>query len=178
VPRRGNKHPAKSAAPYNVYECQDGYIALLCIREEHWHNVMKVIDRPELLQDPRFADARTRAGNDELVDEVITAWSSRLPKQEAAKQMQEAHVACAVIRDLTEIVADPHMRGRGSIFDQHHPVLGDISVPRSPLRFHGAPMPPDVPSPALGEHSRQVLSDWLNLSNTEIDLLYAEGAVA
>ena len=178
VPRRGNKHPAKAAAPYNVYECRDGYIALLCIREEHWHSVAKVIGREDLLDDPRFADPPTRAANDELVDEIMTAWSSKLPKVEAVRQMQTAHVACAAIRDLTEIAADPHMRGRGALFDQQHPVLGPVTLPRSPLRFHGAPPPGDVPSPDLGEHSREVLADWLNLSQTEIDLLYAEGAIA
>ncbi len=178
VPRRGNKHPAKAAAPYNVYECQDGYVALLCIREEHWHSVARVIGRPELLDDPRLADPASRAAHDDFVDEAVSAWSSRLPKGEAAKQMQDAHVACAVIRDLTEIISDPHMRGRGALFDQDHPVLGPIPMVRSPLRFQGAPLPPDSPSPDLGEHSREVLGEWLNLSQTEIDLLYAEGAVA
>jgi len=57
-------------------------------------------------------------------------------------------------------------------------VLGDITVPHSPLRYHGAPFPPDVPSPDLGQHSREVLADWLDLSRGEIDVLYAEGAVA
>ena len=178
VPRRGNKHPAKASAPYNVYACQDGHVALLCIREEHWQNVARVIGREDMLGDPRFADNAARAANDTLVDEAVTAWTSQLPKQEAARRMQAAHVACAPIRDLTEIVADPHMRGRGAIFDQDHPELGRIPLPRSPLRFHGAPLPPDRPSPDLGQHSREVLADWLNLSQGEIDLLYTEGAVA
>ncbi len=178
VPRRGNRHPAKAAAPYNVYECLDGHVALLCIREEHWHSVAKVIGREDMLADDRFSSPANRAAHDELVDEAVIAWSSKLPKKEAAKQMQDAHVACAVIRDLTEIISDPHMRGRGTIFDQEHPSLGPVPMPRSPLRYHGAPLPPDVPSPDLGEHSRVVLAEWLNLSQTEIDLLYAEGAVA
>ena len=178
VPRRGNRHPAKAAAPYNVFECQDGYIALLCIREEHWHSVAKVIGREDLLSDPRFETPATRAAHDELVDEIMTSWSSKLPKHEAAKQMQDAHVACAVIRDLKEIVADPHMRGRGQIFDQQHPVLGELALPRSPLRFHGAPLPEDVPSPDLGEHTREVLGEWLNLSQSEIELYIAEGSIA
>jgi crotonobetainyl-CoA:carnitine CoA-transferase CaiB-like acyl-CoA transferase len=178
VPRRGNRHPAKAAAPYNVYECQDGYIALLCIREEHWHSVLEVIGRPELRDDPRFTDATTRAANDVAVDEIMTAWTTTLPKKQAEKAMQDAHVACAAIRDLTEIVNDPHLLGRGALFTQDHPLLGEVTLPRSPLRFHGAPLPADVPSPDLGEHSREVLADWLNLSNGEIDLLYTEGAVA
>ncbi len=177
VPRRGNKHPALAAAPYNVYECLDGHIALLCIREEHWHSVVKVIGRPELLDDPRFADARTRAQNEALVDEVMTVWTSQRTKADAAQTMQNAHVACAAIRDLTEIVSDPHLRGRGALFDQHHPQLGDITLPRSPLRFHGAPLPADAPSPGLGEHSGEILSDWLSLSRGEIDVLYEDGAV-
>ena len=178
VPRRGNRHPAKAAAPYNVYECLDGHVALLCIREEHWHSVAKVIGREDMLADDRFSSPANRAAHDELVDEAVIAWSSKTPKKEAAKQMQDAHVACAVIRDLTEIIHDPHMRGRGTIFDQEHPSLGLVPMPRSPLRYHGAPLPADVPSPDLGEHSRVVLAEWLNLSQTEIDLLYAEGAVA
>ena len=178
VPRRGNKHPAQAAAPYNVYECADGHVALLCMRETHWEGVMKVLSREDLADDPRFANSRIRAQHDELVDEVVAAWTRSRPKYDVAKAFQDAHVACAVVRDLKEIQADLHMRGRGQIFDQQHPVLGEIAVPRSPLRIHGVPQAPDVPSPALGEHSREILAEWLNLSQSEIELLYEEEAVA
>ena len=73
---------------------------------------------------------------------------------------------------------DGKLVGAEALARWQHPVLGEVTLPRSPLRFHGAPLPDDVPSPDLGEHSREVLAEWLNLSQTEIDLLYAEGAVA
>lgn len=178
MPRRGNKHPSGASAPYNVYQCEDGYIALLCIREEHWQNVMKVIGREDLQDDPRFVDGRTRAKHDTLVDEIVTAWTSNRPKAVVAKTFQAAHVASAAVRDLKEIIADPHMRGRGQLYDVTHPELGNVTLPRSPLRFHGADRPEPTHSPTLGQHSREVLSDWLSLSQTEIDMLYLKGAVA
>jgi crotonobetainyl-CoA:carnitine CoA-transferase CaiB-like acyl-CoA transferase len=81
------------------------------------------------------------------------------------------------VRDLREVMHDPHMHERGMLEWLDHPDLGRIVVPGSPLRFHGADRVPTTPSPRLGQHNAEVYGDWLGLSAAEIDGLRAEGVI-
>jgi crotonobetainyl-CoA:carnitine CoA-transferase CaiB-like acyl-CoA transferase len=75
-PRTGNRHAAGSAAPYNVYAAKDGHVAMICIREGHWRNLCAAMQRPELADDLRFVDMRSRAANVDELDAEIERWST------------------------------------------------------------------------------------------------------
>jgi crotonobetainyl-CoA:carnitine CoA-transferase CaiB-like acyl-CoA transferase len=75
------------------------------------------------------------------------------------------------VRDLGEVVTDPHLHERGMLQDIEHPDLGPLTVPHSPLRYEGTPRLPLEPSPRLGEHTAEVLAEWLGLGQDEIDEL-------
>ena len=72
--RRGNRHPTRGSAPYNVYECADGHIAIFCGTEGHWTNLLDVIGRSELADDPRFATQALRAQHEDGVDAAVAPW--------------------------------------------------------------------------------------------------------
>ena len=55
--RTGNRHSGMAVAPYNIYETSDGWLAIICISERHWHGVATALGRPELIDDPRFGTA-------------------------------------------------------------------------------------------------------------------------
>ncbi|MCH9673456.1 MAG: CoA transferase, partial [Gammaproteobacteria bacterium] len=161
-PRRGNQHPTGTAAPYNVYRCNDGYLAIICVREAHWSNLLKAMNREDLSDDPRFATAILRAKNEAAVDEAVEQWSQRIGKFEAARALKDHHVPGAPVRDLVEVTADEHMHTRGMLHDVEHPLLGSIVLPTSPLRFDGSPAPVVRGEPAIGEHTDEVLAQWLD----------------
>ena len=176
--RRGNKHPTNGSAPYNVYPCADGHVAIICVQEAHWQNLLELMGRDDLKDDPRFVDQATRAQNEDAVDEAVEAWTRTLPKAEAAQRMRENRVPAAPVRDLEEVTADPHMHARGMLHDVDHPTMGEVVLPSSPLRFHGSPEPALTLEPAAGEHTDAVLSDWLGLDAAAIDALKGKAAIA
>ena len=81
----------------------------------------------------------------------------------------------APVRNLVEVTADAHMHARGMLHDIDHPVMGPIVLPTSPLRFSGSPPPAIRPEPAIGEHAREILADWLGMDEKAITGLQEDG---
>ncbi len=88
--RTGNRHPGLSAAPYNVYESKDGHVAMICIRDGHWRKLCNAMDRPELADDSRFVDMKSRSLNMDLLDDLITGWTKELSKEEIFKKLSDS----------------------------------------------------------------------------------------
>ena len=176
-PRTGNRHPGLSAAPYNVYQSKDGYVAMICIRDGHWRKLCSAMGRPELADDPRFVDMKSRSANMELLDESITKWTIELSKEEIFKKAQEHGVICAPVQGLADVVSDPHMHERGSLHWTHNEILGEMVLMNTPLRFKDQLPPPLKPVPRLGHDTNDILEEMLGLSRKEIDELRALEAI-
>jgi crotonobetainyl-CoA:carnitine CoA-transferase CaiB-like acyl-CoA transferase len=169
--RRGNRHPTQGSAPYNVYECKDGHVAVICVREAHWTSLLDVIGRSDLADDPRFATQALRGENEDDVDAVVAPWLRERSKYEAAQILKENRVPAAPVRDLTEVTADAHMHERGMLHDVDHPELGKIVLPSSPLRFAGSTPPALQSEPDIGEHTAAVLAEWLGMEAAAVESL-------
>lgn len=176
-PRTGNRHGGLSAAPYNVYPTSDGHIAIIGINETHWTNLLEAIGRTDLAGDPRFSSREQRVRNLEETDRLISDWTSRHTRAEATRIFRKHKVPSAPVRDLVEVTNDPHMHERGMLERIDHPQFGRIVVPNSPLRLHGVDPLPSVPSPRLGQHTHEILSDMLGLQADEIARLESEGVI-
>jgi formyl-CoA transferase len=175
--RTGNRHGGLAESPYNVYPTKDGYIAIICVGENHWKSLVKVMGRPELLTDPRFADLKTRVANMDTVDEIVSAFTKTFDKQPLFDLLMANHVPCAPVRELAEVVNDAHMHARGSLQYLDHPDLGRIVVQQSPLRFDGTPMRALKPSAKLGQHNAEIYGDMLGISESERADLKKEGVI-
>lgn len=176
-PRTGNKHGGLAIAPYNVYATADGHIAIITVVEGHWHGVLDAIARPELKAEPRFANNAARVKAMAEVDGLIEAWTRTKTKAEAFAILRRHRVPSSPVRDLAEVMHDPHMHQRGMLERIDHPDLGEIVVPTSPLRFHGAEKVETVPSPRIGQHNGDVYGEWLGLSAEEIEALRRDGVI-
>jgi len=86
-------------------------------------------------------------------------------------------IPLAPVRDVDEVMNDPHMHERGMLQRLVHDEIGPIVVPTSPLRFHGADRPAVRPSPKLGQHNREIYGGWLGLSLAEIAELEHSGVI-
>jgi crotonobetainyl-CoA:carnitine CoA-transferase CaiB-like acyl-CoA transferase len=177
APRTGNRHGGMAESPYNVYPTKDGYIAIICVGEIHWQNLVKVLGHPELADDTRFATLKQRVANMDAVDEIVSAFTRQFDKQELFQLLIENRVACAPVRTLDEVANDPHMHARGSLKWIDHPRYGRIVVPHSPLRFLGSELAPIEPSEDLGAANAAVFADWLGLGTAELEKLKREEVV-
>ncbi len=176
-PRTGNRHGGLASAPYNVYPAADGHVAITCVVEAHWAALVTAMGRPELRDDSRFASNASRVANMNATDALVQGWTATLPKAVIHALAKRHRIPCAPVRDLIEVMTDPHMHERGALQWIEHPEFGRLVAPNSPLRLHGADAVPAEPSPALGEHDEEVYGGWLGLTDAEIASLRQAGVI-
>lgn len=175
--RTGNRHGGLSLCPYNVYPTQDGYIAIICNHQDHWEGLISAMNREDLKNDQRMVSMKVRVANIDLIDDLIAQWTEQFPKQILFEKLIDHRVPCAPVRDLKEVVNDPHMHARGMLEKITHPEFGTMTVSRSPLRFDDSPNIKLKPSQRLGESNKTIFSDWLGLSIAEIEALADKGVI-
>lgn len=175
--RTGNRHSGMAESPYNVYPTRDGHIAIVGNHDRHFRQILELMGRDDLFDDPRFLGLRARAEHMDDVDRLVADWTSRFDKEPLAQLLLERRVPCAPVREIPEVVRDRHMHERGALAWQDHPQLGRIVVQRSPMRYHGTRATPLVPSATLGEHNRDVYMDWLGLDENELQSLIREEVI-
>ena len=103
---------------------------------------------------------------------MIEAWSGTLSRDEAFATLRENRVPVAPIRNLEDVQNDPHMHARGTLHHMTHPVMGDIVLPRAPIRLSDYETVPLEFFPEPGADADRVLRDWLGLSETEVAALH------
>jgi CoA:oxalate CoA-transferase len=175
--RTGNRHAGLAESPYNVYPTSDGYIAIICVGEQHWKNLLDAMKRPDLNADPRFESLKTRVAHMDVIDDLVSRFTKQYTKQDLFALLMKHRVPCAPVRTLMEVVNDPHLHQRGMLQWIDHPELGRIVVQSSPIRFDGAPPLPHEASRSLGADNESVLSGWLGKSQDEVARLAKEGVV-
>ena len=175
--RTGNRHGGLAEAPYNVYPTQDGYIAIICVGETHWKSLLKAMQRQDLANDSRFVDLQGRVSNIDAVDALVGEFTGRFTKEDLFQRLMQHRVPCAPVRDLQDVIHDPHMLARRAIEWIDHPDLGKVPVPNSPIRYEGSEPLAIVPSRQLGQDNDAVYSDWLGLPQGEVEQLRADGVL-
>ena len=176
-PRVGNRHGGLALAPYNVYEASDGHIAVVCVTEPHWHKMLAAMGREDLQNDPRFSTNKARVENLSQTDEVVQQWASSRTRDELVALSKQHGFPAAPVRNLIEVMNDPHMHARGMLEWFEDEDLGRIVLPGSPLMIHGADRVATVSSPKLGQHNQEIYGQWLGMSDAAIEALKKEGTI-
>lgn len=176
-PRVGNRHGGLALAPYNVYEAKDGHIAVVCVTEPHWHKMLAAMGREDLKDDPRFSTNKARVENLLQTDEVVQQWASARTRDELVALSKQHGFPAAPVRNLIEVMNDPHMHARGMLEWFEDQDLGRIVLPGSPLMIHGADRVATVSSPKLGQHNQEIYGQWLGMSDASIEALKKEGTI-
>ena len=156
VPRTGNRHAGLGLAPYNLYAAQDGYLAILCIKDAHWQGVARAMGREDLASDARFATHAQRAQDMAFIDELVGTWTLTRTRAELAEAARRHGFPASPVRSLGEVMQDEHLHERGALVELDHPLLGRVTLPTNPMRFAGLPAMALRPSPTLGQHN----ADW------------------
>jgi formyl-CoA transferase len=136
----------------------------------------EVIGRPDLLADERFATPPARARNAALLSAIIETWTAGRGKREVMQAFAEKGIPCGAVLDTAEVLADPHLRERGTVFDLEHKTRGRHAMIGSPLRLSDSPFAA-APAPILGEHTEAVLTEIAGYTAAEVRALRAEGVI-
>lgn len=174
--RTGNRHSGLAESPYNVYPATDGHVALICVSDAHWRGLLVAMGRPELGRDERYATRVARVARLDEVDEMVGAWTATRSRQELLELLQASGVPCAPVREIDEVVADPHLHQRGMLRELDHPEFGPMVLPHSPLHV-GTHDQQLRPSPRLGQHNDEVFGSWLGLDPESLEDLREKGVI-
>jgi crotonobetainyl-CoA:carnitine CoA-transferase CaiB-like acyl-CoA transferase len=176
-PHRAGLH-SFYVAPVGIFKAKDGYLIILCPRDDIFAGLCKAMGQPHLTQDARFIDNDSRLKNFRLLVEIIENWIASMPSNAAAlTAMQENRVPCAPVLSVEEAVNHPHLRERGTVRKVHDRVLGDFDVPGFALRFSEFPTPLNLQAPFLGEHNAEILGHYLDYSEEKIADLERRGVL-
>ena len=176
-PRVGNRHGGLALAPYNVYPAQDGHIAIVCVTEPHWRNLLAAMGREDLADDPRFSTNKLRVENISETDGEITKWTESLPRAELFALSKKHGFPAAPVRDLLEVMNDPHMHQRGMLEWFEDKDLGRVVLPHTPLIIHGADRVKTVASPDLGQDNAAIYAEWFGMTAQDLAALQKEGVI-
>jgi crotonobetainyl-CoA:carnitine CoA-transferase CaiB-like acyl-CoA transferase len=171
VPKRwGNAHP--NLLPYEVFATADGHIILGAGNDSQWVDLCAAAERPELARDPRFKTMPDRIRNRGALIPIIQEFMKRRSSRDWIERFGAANVPCGPINNYKEVLENPQVRHRGLRVEMSHPLAGTTPGVASPMRFSETPVSYGAP-PLLGEHTREVLSGVLGMSDAELDRLAA-----
>jgi benzylsuccinate CoA-transferase BbsF subunit len=173
--RRGNEHPW--AAPHGVYPCagSDRWIAISVMNDAQWSALVDAMGRPAWTLEQRWQTMPHRYREREALDELIAQWTSALDAQALMLKLQSVGVPAGAVQDAHDVTrVDPQLAHRQHWVRLPHAEMGEAIYNNLPFRFSRTPVRPMRPAPLLGEHTREILHDLLELSDREIDELQAE----
>ena len=177
APRR----PAANNPPGGIFPCKPGgpndyvYMTTSRANPEHWPRLLKLIGREDLIGDPRYDTPDARMQHEAEVDAIVTEWTMQRTKHEAMAQLSGVGVPAGAVLDTQELVDEPSFRERGILQTMVHGERRMV-MPTWPVRFDGVPT--EVKSaPLLGEHTAEVLADWLGLDAEAVAGLRRDGIV-
>lgn len=173
----GSRHPA--AAPFQAFRAADGdfVVALLTDSRDTWQRFCTAIERPDLGSDGRFQDNAGRTQHVEALAEELQRTFRSSPAARWLDALTAAGIPCGPVNDIRAVVEDPQVRQRGMLASIPHRSVGVWRVANTPFRLGDSATGPAGPSPALGEHTREVLSGLLGLPGKELDFLEEAGVI-
>ena len=171
----GNRH--SSMAPHGCYPCagDDQWVTIAVEDDRQFAALCRVMGRPELATDPRFADVVSRYRNQGELDGIVGGWTRQHTPQEVTPALQAAGVAAAPVLGVPALFDDPHLRARDFWEPVSHPDAGTWDVDGVPWRMSRSPAHVRLPAPRFAEHNDYVLRGLLGLSEEEIRELAEAG---
>ncbi len=164
------------ASFYRLLPTLDGYVTMIVVGDEEFKGACEGLELPALFDDPRFPTLSDRFGRYEELFREFEVGTQRLSTAEVVKRMDAHGVPCAKVNTFDEVIGDPRVTHDSSIIEYEHPQGGRLRQARPAAVFDGERLGVRSPSPALGEHTDELLAS-VGCSAAEISALRSAGAI-
>lgn len=166
-PRRfGNAHP--NVVPYQPFDTADVPIALAIGTDNQFRKFCKLVDRPELASDPRFATNAARVENRAILVSILQGIFVLRPAAEWEQMLNSVDIPAGSINTLDRVFDHPHTQALEIVQEIQHPTAGHVKVVRSPMHLSATPTQIKYPPPLLGEHTAELLYELLGYDGVEV----------
>lgn len=155
-------------APGNAYKCKDGYVFFSAIDVSHWIKFCKIIEREDLIDDPRTNTANSRFENVDFVDEVINEWMKEKNVDEVVGACEEAQLIVAPVLNFDQIIKNEHILDRDMVAEVKHPVAGKLRIYGTSPKFSLTSTRVRTAAPTLGQHNEEVYGGLLGYSKNKV----------
>ena len=174
--RYGNAHP--SIVPYGMFEAADGPLIVAVGNNSQFDKLCRqVVMRPDIVEDPRFATNVERAKNRLTLLPLMKELFAGLARDVLLERLTAAGIPCGKVAGLHEALTSERTRRGGLLQEMPHPVAGSTQVFAPPYRLDGQRLPIRNAPPTLGEGTREVLQQLLQLSEQELQALRDKGVL-
>lgn len=174
--RYGNAHP--SIVPYGMYDAADGPLIIAVGNNAQFDKFCRqVIERPDIVEDPRFATNVERAKIRLVLGPMLKELIAGFARDVLLQRMTAAGIPCGKVAGLHEALTSERTRRGGLLQELPHPVAGSTHVFAPPYRLDGQRLPIRNAPPTLGEGTREVLQQLLQLSEPELQALRDKGVL-
>ncbi len=171
----GNAHP--NIVPYQTFKTADGAIILACGNDNLFKKFCELAECTHLAQDPQYATNGERVKNREELTRLLNLVFLKHTTKEWVKLLDEGGVANGPINKIEEVFQEPQVQARGMQIELPHAVAGKVTLVASPMKFSETPIKHEMPPPALGQHTDEILSQLLKKSSDEIAELKGAGII-
>ena len=168
---------AASALAPQIRDTADGWLTFNFIQDPEFAGLARALERPDLLEDARFADPASRARNGAVLHTLLGELTRGFTTERLAARLRDEDVPFARVNRVEDLARDPQVVASGLLVESEHPVAGRMRTPRPVPQFERTPGALRHHAPGLGEHSAEILQE-LGLHAPEIEALEAKGVVA
>ncbi|MFF2366698.1 CaiB/BaiF CoA transferase family protein [Streptomyces sp. NPDC058122] len=174
-PRTGNR--SANNAPRNTYRTADGsWVAVSTSAQSIAERVMRLVGRPDVIDEPWFATGADRARHADILDGAVGAWIAERGRDEVLAAFEKAEAAIAPVQDVRDIMSDPQYQALDSVTSVDDPELGPLRMQNVLFRLSATPGAIHWAGRPHGADTDAVLGE-LGLTTAEIGALRAEGAL-
>jgi crotonobetainyl-CoA:carnitine CoA-transferase CaiB-like acyl-CoA transferase len=173
--RMGSAHP--SVVPSQVFRAADGSLMVTAGNDAQFAALCRVLGQPAWAADPRFATNSARVAHRDVLVPALADLLAKATRSQWVARFDEAGVPAAPVNAIDEAFADPQVVARGTQVMLEDPELGRVPTVASPLRFSEDAVEYRRPPPRLGEHTREVLGEWLGLDPAALEALERAGTI-
>ncbi|NOT55674.1 MAG: CoA transferase [Deltaproteobacteria bacterium] len=165
-------------SPGGVFRATGGHVVIMSFFH-HWPDLCRAMERPDLIDDPRYKNDLVRLERRDEVVKIIEDWLHTFPDvPSAVAHMERFNVPVAPVLSVEDTLSYPHLRERGTvrtISDATHD--GEFDVPGFPLKFSEFPEELPLTAPTLGQHNEEVLTQYLGRTAADVQKLREAGVL-
>ena len=164
-------------APSNVYPTSDGSVLIGGNQDSVWKRMAKMMERPELADDPRYATHVARGEHQTELDELISGWTKKISSKKLLDMCEDYGVPAGNVYRAPEMVDDPHYQSREALVEIDHPQYENFVMQNVAPKLSKTPGRIDHVGPELGEHNELVYGELLGMNSATMTDLEDRGII-
>jgi crotonobetainyl-CoA:carnitine CoA-transferase CaiB-like acyl-CoA transferase len=164
----GNSHFVHM--PYNSFLTKDYPIVIAAVGDQFWPRLLKIFNNVEL-QDPKYITAYERQKDKDKLEKIIQEELIKEKSDYWLNLLEKESVPCARVNNIEQAINDEQIRHRNMLVDVPHPDGGSVKIPGNPIKLSEVTNEQFLAPPLLGEHTKEVLNEWLGYSDEHLESL-------